>query len=162
MILVVGLTGCFRSREPQPFPTYFTRIFDGAELRLGMTLEEAVEIWGRLPDYYVERGLAKITVLDNDAGEIFAIVVDTEYLTLVGGISVGDNIQSVIDQINGGIFSNFYHHYHNVEAGNISFFDAFANSSYFVMFWYGEDGIIIRIVLTYSPEFRIWQQQQEG
>jgi len=92
----------------------------------------------------------------NDVGEVVIVSVTTDCWTLAGGISVGDNIQSII------VDNHFLHTLHYVEYRSFNFTDVAPDeSTYWGTLYYDEDGIITNIRLAYMPGVRIWQQQQE-
>jgi len=164
VMLIVGFTLISCSREPtpesRPFPTYFTHTSNGTQIRLGMTLNEMQKIWWHLPDYY-ELGYWNITITRNDAYEIFQISSYSPFWEIADGISVGGNIQNVIDQINGGVFANFWT-VHLAESRAISIADSSENFKYVIFFIYDEDGNIEEIRLIDVLEENAWHQRRMG
>ena len=169
IIFVIGLIGCFYSSEQILFPTYFTRDYDGVQIWLGMTSDEIGQILEPLPGYYSESGhwhyeieLGFIRVLRNDADEMFMISMVSEYWELAGGISVGDNIQSIIALIDGGRFEHF-RPIHSTERRSVSIIDAesLEDSQYAIFFIYNENGIIKEIRLIDVPKERAWHHQEQ-
>jgi len=151
MVLVVGLTGCFCSNEMESFPTYFVRISDGVQLRLGHR-DEILQYFG-----YDEK-LPGVTFFPNDFGEVFALSITSEDWMFADGISVGDNIQSVTDN------NPFLHTLHSVDSRSFSFtdVDSFESPTYWLRVHYDEDGIITSMRLSYMPEvMALYEQQNE-
>jgi len=164
IILAINLTNCLCSSEPNfpvsetGFPIGFASLSNGLQFYLGMNVEEMLQYWERSP-YGSE--YSDISVSYNDDGKVFAMWFRVECCAIVGNISVGDNIQSVIDGILDGIFTDFYHHNNDLRGRTISFFDACVDYSYLVTFWYDEDRIITQIGLSYVPEHSAWLELQE-
>jgi len=165
LALAVILTGCFGVSETNEFvelefpvsetgfPTGFTRISDGTQIRLGMhrdefeaILESANELqremftttWDTIGIEYNEffglyLGVNGYIIIDyKDDNTPYSISSITEDWVLPGGISIGNSIHNVIDN------GEFPHVIHNVEKSEFFIFDNPELSVYMILLEYNE------------------------
>jgi len=154
-ILVMVVMGCLCSNEleTEPFPTYFVRESDGVQIYLGMSKGEAEQFGSP----FLNSEPADVMFMSCDDDDVFAIFVATNYWVFAGEISVGDSIQSVIDN------NEFSHINHNAELGRVTIYANLParNSTYRLGFNYDEEGIINGIILAYIPKLNAWYEQRE-
>ena len=135
-------------------PIGFTRISDGAHIRLGMSRDDVgkiLESWNIFTEEPMESSGPIVSYYDyitifyfGDTVARIGAAVSEEWAT-VGGFSVGDNIQSVFDSVFDS--NRLLRFTHNDEDRNVVIDAHLDNAPFRIVFFYNEDGFIRSILL---------------
>lgn len=155
---MIGLTGCGGNQWDFPtsdngFPIGATRMSDGAQLVLGMHLDDAIELF----DNIRERRFENLLTFDeeighgsiryNDDGIVYLINLHAEIWQVDGGFSVGDELPKILDR---------FSHLTSVPGqfgGFISIYETAERSTYRLRVHHTPDerNVISAFTLTYMP-----------
>jgi len=175
LALIVILTGCVNSNELEfpvsdtGFPIGFTRVSDGAQIRLGMHRDEIEAILESVDKHrreafrlmletvgieydeslglYLGASGGHITIQYNSDNIAYAFNSVANDWVLAGEISLGDDVQDVIN------IERFPHYVHDAEKSEFFIFDDHNFSTHSLLLFYDETGRIESMNVSYTLDF---------